>query len=325
MSGCTAFDPVLVTGGSGFVGACVVHELLARGHRVHVLLREHSRLWRLDGALGRLTVHRADLLDANEIRSVIGGVRPGAVLHLAAYGAYESQSDARRILETNILGSYNLLEASAAADVKVFISTGSSSEYGFKPEPMREGDRLEPNSFYAVAKAAQTHLCSLAARRGPMGVAVFRIFSAYGPWEESTRLVPTVLHRARAGLPLQMTSPETAREFVYVAEVVVALLDLPAAARLKGDVINLGTGVETTLREVVETVLVLTGSRSAVRWGAMKARSWDTNRWSADPSLAGRLLGWAPRHNLREGLAKTLAWLEAKGANDAMPSARDAA
>jgi dolichol-phosphate mannosyltransferase len=107
--------------------------------------------------------------------------------------------------------------------------------------------------------------------------------------------------------------------------VVESLLDLQAAARLKGEVINLGTGTQTTLREVVETVLALTDSRSEVRWGAMRARSWDTDRWCADRARAARLLGWAPRHDLREGLAKTLAWMESKGAEDAMPSARDAA
>jgi nucleoside-diphosphate-sugar epimerase len=311
-----AFDPVLVTGGAGFVGACVIRELLARGHAVHALLRTETNPWRLGGVTGRLVRHRADLRDTAEVRSVVRAVKPGAVLHLAAHGAYESQKDARLILQTNVLGTHNLLESSAEAGVKVFVSTGSSSEYGYKSEPMREADRLEPNSIYAVAKAAQTHLCSLAARRGGMGVGVFRLFSAYGPWEEPTRLVPTVLRRARAGLPLEMVSPKTARDFVYVGDVVDALIDLPRVAGLRGEVINLGGGVQTTMRDVVDAVLELTGSRSEVRWGGMKARCWDTDRWCADVSVARRLLGWAPRHTLRQGLSKTLAWLETRGMDD---------
>src|SRR5688500_7874751 len=126
------FDPVLVTGSSGFVGACVVHELVRRGQQVHVLLRGGSRPWRLAGLLPQLTVHRADLTDAAATRAVVRAARPRAVLHLAAYGAYESQADARAILQTNILGTYNLLEASADEGVEVFVNTGSSSEYGFK-------------------------------------------------------------------------------------------------------------------------------------------------------------------------------------------------
>src|SRR4051812_45502555 len=242
-----AFAPILVTGGSGFVGACVVRTLVERGQACHVLLRERSQPWRLAGVLDRVVVHRADLLDSDATRSVLAAVRPGAVLHLAAHGAYENQADAPLILRTNVLGTHHLLEAAAAVGVKVFVNAGSSSEYGFKAEPMREDDRPEPNSFYAVAKAAQTHLCALAARKSPMAVAAFRLFSAYGPWEEPSRLMPTLIRRARAGLPLEMAAPDTARDFVYVEDVVEALLDLPAAARLKGDVINLGTGTETTL------------------------------------------------------------------------------
>ena len=142
-----AFDPVLVTGASGFVGACVVRELVARGREVHILLRRDSQTWRLDDLHDQVIVHRASLIDAEATRAVVLDVRPRAVLHLAAHGAYESQADAPGILQTNILGTYHLLAASAEAGVKVFVNACSSSEYGFKARPMKETDRLEPNSF----------------------------------------------------------------------------------------------------------------------------------------------------------------------------------
>ena len=308
-----AFNPVLVTGASGFVGACVVRALLDRGADVHVILRPASRTWRLDGVRDRLRIHAADLLDAEATEAAVRAARPRTVLHLATHGAYESQADARTILQTNILGTCHLLEASRRAGVGLFVNTGSSSEYGFKSEPMKETDRLEPNSVYAVAKAAQTHLCALAAAPGDMAVVTFRLFSVYGPWEEPTRLVPTVLRRARAGLPLEMAAPEIARDFVYVEDVLAALLDLPRLAGLRGEVINLGTGGETTLGEVVAVVKELLGSPSPVRWGAMRPRHWDTTRWVADPAKARTLLGWEAKHTLRQGLAKTAAWLEHRG------------
>jgi dolichol-phosphate mannosyltransferase len=211
----------------------------------------------------------------------------------------------------NVLGTFHLLEAAKDAGIRAFVSAGSSSEYGIEAEPMRETDRLDPNSLYAVAKAAQAHLCGLAAWRGTggMGVATFRVFSTYGPWEEPSRLIPTLLRRAQANLTLEMVAPDVARDFVYVDDVTDALLDLPRVAGLRGEVINLGTGVETTLREVVAAVLELTGSRSEVVWGAMPPRRWDTDRWVADPSLATRLIGWRADHGLRQGLAKTAAWM----------------
>jgi nucleoside-diphosphate-sugar epimerase len=302
-----------VTGASGFVGACAVHALVERGHTIHVLLRESSSAWRLAPVWPRLHVHRADLTDPFATRRAVEAARPKVILNLATYGAYEKQSDAPAILRTNVLGACHLLEAAAAAGVGLFVHTGSSSEYGFQAHPMRETDRLEPNSVYAVAKAAQTHLCRLAARRTGLAAVVFRLFSVYGPWEEPSRLVPTVLRRARAGLPLEMVAPDVARDFVYVADVLDALLDFPRLPALGGEVINLGSGKQTSLCELVAVVKELLGSRSPVRWGAMAPRQWDTDRWCADRSKAEQLLGWAPRHTLPEGLAATAGWLAARG------------
>ena len=319
------FKRVFVTGGSGFVGACLVRALLERGHDVSVLLRSQSRPWRLSGLTDQLTIYRTDLVDADGVTAALEAARPAAVFHLATHGAYESQADARTILTTNILGTLNLLDASANANVKLFIATGSSSEYGFKSEPMRETDRLDPNSFYSVAKAAQTHLCGLWAKKWPMAVAVFRLFSVYGPWEEPTRLIPTLIRRARAGLPLEMVSPNTARDFVYVDDVLDALVDLRAVSQLRGEILNLGTGVETTLMKVVESVTGLLGSRSEVRWGAMAARHWDSARWCADRTKTTELMGWQPKFSFEAGLARMAAWMQQTGDSYGPDSARRAA
>src|SRR5262249_15435694 len=162
------------------------------------------------------------------------------------------------------------------------------------------------------------------ATRSAMGVAVFRLFSVYGPWEEPSRLMPTLIRRARIGLPLQMVSPRTVRDFVYVADVLDALLNLSAVARLRGEVINLGSRVETSLQEVVNTVLDLLDSRSEVRWGALAARQWDSTRWAADAAKAKALLGWEPRHTLRRGLARMAEWMAATGDYDGIAEGRAA-
>jgi nucleoside-diphosphate-sugar epimerase len=315
----------VVTGAAGFVGAAAVHELVARGLDVHTVVRPGSDPWRLAQVADKAHRHAVDLTDASAVRRVFAAIRPDVVFHLAAHGAYESQADAGRILTTNILGTLHLLDAAVASGVELFVSAGSSSEYGFKAEPMREIDRLDPNSVYAVGKAAQTHLCRLSAQRYPrMAVVTLRLFSVYGPWEEPTRLIPTLIRRASAGLPLEMAAPDIARDFVFVGDVLRALLDLDRLRRASGAVLNLGTGIETTLRAVVEAVQDLCGHRSEVVWGKMPARQWDTNRWVADRSEAARVLGWEPHVEFRTGLARTAEWMAATGENHGINDVRRA-
>lgn len=303
----------LVTGAAGFVGAAVVRALLERGYGVHVLLRNTTKIWRLAGFLDSLVVHRGDLTNPGRVREVVADVRPGVIFHLAAYGGCEAQADARQIFSTNVLGTYNLLEAGLEAGTALFVNTGSSSEYGFRSEAMKESDRLEPNSYYAVAKAAQGHLCTLLARRTPMAIPVLRLFSVYGPWEEPGRLVPTVLQRTLQGLPLDMVGRRVARDFVYIDDVVEALTDVDGLLKVGREVINLGTGTQTTLEQFVGAVREVTGMSSPVRWGGMQARQWDTTSWVADPAKAEQLLNWTASHTLVQGLAKTLAWLKNVG------------
>lgn len=305
--------PIVVSGASGFIGNCVVRRLLDEKRDVHVLLRGSADMWRLAGIRDEIRVYEADVTDVGAVRNALQQIRPTAVLHLAAYGAYESQSDARRILQTNVIGTYNLLEASHAAGTKFFINTGSSSEYGYRSEGMRESDRIEPNSIYAVAKAAQTHLCTFLARNSEMRIVTFRLFSVYGPWEEPTRLVPTLIRRARAGKPLVMVSPETARDFIYVDDVVDALLNFSVLEAMSGQVFNLGTGVQSTLRDVVTAVEEAVGSPLQVQWGSMRARKLDTSCWQADPRKSSGMLGFSARVSLKKGIGKMAAWMREVG------------
>jgi len=307
------FKRVLVTGASGFVANCAVRRLLNENCDVHILLRDEAKMWRLSDIQDRLHIHRANIIDAAAVRSVMQAAAPEVVLHLAAYGAYEAQAEARHILETNILGAYNVLEASIAAKVRLFINTGSSSEYGYRNEAMQESDRVIPNSVYAVAKAAQTHLCGLLAQSGEMAVVTFRLFSVYGPWEEPARLFPTILQRARAGLRLEMVSPDTLRVFIYVEDVLDALLNFDALTRMKGEVFNLGSGRQSTMRDVVAAVQAAVGDRSEVRWGGMKARRWDSTCWQADISKARTELGWEPKISLLDGVQRMAEWIEQAG------------
>jgi nucleoside-diphosphate-sugar epimerase len=294
------------------VGAVLCRRLLRDGGEVHVILKPTTSTWRLDEIRDDLRIHAGDLRDEVETAALVAAARPEVVYHLATHGAYPFQTDADVIIQANILGTWNLLKALSSIDYQVFVNTGSSSEYGFKQYAMRENDLLEPNSYYSVAKCAQTLLCQHVARQENHAITTFRLFSTYGPFEEPSRLVPTLVRRCLAGEDLHLVAADTARDFVYVDDVVDAYLRIDALTRLQGEILNIGTGVQRTVREVVDLVLRHTGSSVRCGWGEMPSRIWDTSTWVADCTKARRLLGWEPATSLSDGLALTVAWARAR-------------
>jgi nucleoside-diphosphate-sugar epimerase len=285
---------MLVTGAGGFVGANLVRRLLGEGRRVTALVRPGADPWRLAGL-------DADVVEADvrERGSVPAGF--DAVFHLAAHGAYSWQDDEAAIRDTNVLGTENVLAAAGGARVVV---AGSSSEYGLKAHPPAEDEPLEPNSAYAAAKAEAT------ARALDHEAVVLRLYSAYGPWEEPNRLVPTLLARGLEGELPPLVSPRVARDFVHVDDVCEAFVLALGAER--GRVYNVGSGRQTSVAEVVEVATRLLALDAEPQWGSMPDRAWDTETWVANPERIRRELGWEARIGLEEGLRRTLEWLRSE-------------
>ena len=298
----------LVTGATGFIGASLVRKLAEMGCEVHALVREGADLWRLRGTEQKVRLHKGDLTAADRLRDLVLSIQPTIVYHLAVHGAYPDQTNADEIIRTDIFGTWNLLKACAEVDYKVFVNTGSSSEYGPKLHAMRETDLPEPSSYYAVAKCAQTLVCQHMARAERRPVNTFRLFSVYGPYEAPSRLIPTVIRRCLEGKDLEMVSPETARDFIYADDVLQAYLQLGQLSLQCGETFNIGTGVQSTVRDVVGAVLRSTGAKVKVHWGSMAARVWDTDTWVADPSKVRRVLKWTPKISLTEGIERTVEW-----------------
>lgn len=303
---------VLLTGASGFVGANLARRLLRDGHEVHLLVRPGHLPWRIQELAGRVRLIQADLEDANGVNAAVRATRPQWVFHLAAHGAYPAQTDVRRIVQTNVLGTIYLVEASLHSELEAFINTGSSSEYGFKTSAPSEEERLEPNSAYAVAKASATLYCRHVARSRRAPLVTLRLYSVYGPYEEPTRLIPTLIREGLAGRLPPLVGADVARDYVFTDDVNDAyLLAAARAAREPGAVYNIGTGFQTPLRDVVETARRVLGVKAEPVWGSMAGRVWDTSVWVADCQKARRELGWQPRCAFEEGFRRTAEWLRA--------------
>ncbi len=300
---------VLVTGGTGFVGASLARRLLADGCEVHLAVRPNYSPWRIEAIRDSLHFHEAALHDAQAVRTMVERARPDWVFHLAVHGAYSWQRDMAEMTRTNFDGIVNLVDACASSGVEALVNAGSSSEYGAKDHAPQESEALEPNSCYAITKAAATHYCRFAAQERDMHLPTLRLYSVFGPYEDPNRLIPALIKAGAAGSLPPLANPAIARDFVYVDDVVEAfILAAKTKTSERGPIYNVGTGVESKLRDVVETARRVMDIRCEPEWGSMPDRAWDTTVWRSDNRKIRERLGWAPAFDFEAGLRRMLEW-----------------
>ena len=300
---------VIITGATGFVGANLARHVLHEGHEVHLLVRRGYAPWRIQAIRDQVRLHEVDLSNLQSLTRVVGSIRPEWVFHLAAYGAYSSQMDVQQMLQTNIIGTANLVQACLETGFEALINTGSSSEYGFKDHAPAETEWLDPNSYYALTKASATLFCRYTAQSKNVPITTLRLSSVYGPYEEPTRLMPTlILKGLRRELP-PLVNHDIARDYVYVKDVNRAYL---LAASIKeqelGAVYNVGTGIQTTLRQVVDVARRILDIGVEPKWGSMEDRSWDTDTWVSNSRHIQKVLGWRPQYDFEAGFREMVTW-----------------
>ncbi len=300
---------VLITGGTGFVGANLARRLIRDSHAVHLLVRQEYASWRIAAIQPDVHLHIADLSDVEALTHVVGQIRPEWVFHLAAHGAYSSQTSLHRIMQTNVIGTINLVEACLACGFEAFVNTGSSSEYGFKDHAPSESEWLEPNSHYAVAKASATIFCRYTAQHRHVHMPTLRLYSVYGPYEEPMRLMPTLIQRGFSGELPPLVNPDIGRDYVYTEDVNEAYIRAATEpGQEAGAVYNVGTGIQTSLREVVDLARETLRIPAKPVWGSMPDRHWDTNVWVANNERIRTALGWQPHYSFAEGFAAMVEW-----------------
>jgi UDP-glucose 4-epimerase len=297
----------LVTGGAGFIGTALVNRMVRDGHDVRVL--DDLSAGDPTGLSPEAHFTRGDVRDRPKLWTLLQGV--DCVFHLAArVSVPESVLYPREYNDVNVGGSVSLTEAIRDTGVKRVIFASSATVYGAQPvHPVAETAWPHPVAPYAVSKlAAEFYFFALGELYGIEAVAL-RIFNAYGPAQRvppaHAPVVPLFARHVMNGTSLVVHgSGEQTRDYVHVDDVVEALLSAATAPRVSGQIINIGSGVETSIGTLIATLGRVTGRRPDVILNPQL--SGGIPRLVADLTLAHRLLGYQPQVALVEGLERLL-------------------
>jgi nucleoside-diphosphate-sugar epimerase len=301
----------VLTGGTGFVGANLARRLLREGHEVHLLVRPEHNPWRIKEIAHSVHLHEWNGMDMPGIVRTLDTIQPHWIFHLAAHGAYSWQNDFAQIVQTNVSGTACLVEAALQVGFEAFVNTGSSSEYGFKDHAPSEEEPVEPNSHYAVTKASATLYCRFSAQKNKVRIPTLRLYSVYGAYEDPNRLIPAIISNGLLGKWPPLVNPKISRDYVYIDDVCDAyLLAATTEHTDHGAIYNVGTGVQTSLAQVVETARWVMKIEAEPQWGSMPDRKWDTDIWVANSQKIQRELGWKPRYSFEAGLRESLSYYQ---------------
>jgi nucleoside-diphosphate-sugar epimerase/glycosyltransferase involved in cell wall biosynthesis len=301
--------PILVLGASGFLGASLLRTLLAHRDDVRGTVF-HTPAWRLDGVPSRNTIV-VDLLVDSSRNELFLHLKPRTIFNCVGYGGYSFESDSGLIYETNFNLTAKVLKGLDGLSISCYVHSGSSSEYGDAAAGPKEDDLPQPNSDYAVSKVSCANLLRFHGKKRSLPCVNLRMFSVYGPREDASRLIPTLVSSGLAGHFPPFVDSAVSRDFVYVDDVCEAYIDaaLNLRAPFFGDSFNIGSGHKTTIADVAGAAAELFSIPGQPIYGGMERRNWDIVDWFSDQKKTAQVLGWKARTDFPEGLRRTADWV----------------
>ena len=322
-------ETVLVTGAGGFIGSHLVERLVADGAAVRAFCRYTSatalgNLRELSpDALAEVDLRFGDLRDGNVMRAAVEGV--DVVYHLAALISVPfSQVAPQEVVESNVLGTLNVLTAAREAGTQRVVHMSSSEVYGTAQyTPIDEAHPLHPQSPYAASKVGADKLAETFNLSFDLPVVIARPFNTYGPRQSQRAVIGTIVAQALPGGPLSIGATTPTRDFVYVGDTVEALLQLGSSRSHSGETFNISTGIDVSVAAVVDLVGELVGRKLEVRTDETRLRPERSEVFQLLGSSAKlrAAYGWEPRMSFRDGIRAVIEWMESRSTVDVEPRA----
>ena len=308
---------ILVTGAGGFIGSHLVEKLVHLGARVRAFVRYNSR-----GDPGLLTMLPSDILarldiiagDLRDLPAVLSASQDIEIIfHLGALIAIPySYKHPTEVVETNVLGTLNVLLASRENRVARVIHTSTSEVYGSALRvPIDETHPVQGQSPYSASKIGADKLAESFYCAYDLPVVTLRPFNTYGPRQSARAVIPTIITQALNQTKIHLGNLNSYRDFTYVSDTINGFLLAAQTDNIEGKTINLGVGNEINIKDLADEIISILGKRIeiAVDSDRLRPEKSEVTRLISDNRLAKELLNWTPQVSLHEGLTYTIEWI----------------
>ncbi len=278
---------ILITWGNWFIWANLVRKLVELWYtNVFLILRETSNLWRINDVINKIHIKYWTLTDKNSVEQIINEVKPEVIYHLAAAWAYIWRDGkwVNDLFTTNILWTINLLNACKEIWFENFVNTWSSSEYWIKDHPINENELLEPNNEYWISKASATMYCSYIWKKFQLPIYTFRIFSAFWPYEDKSRLIPSLMLKYINNESPNLSNPNSVRDYIFVDDIINYYLNIDQINWNFWEIFNLANWKQHTIWEMVDMVKKIANSNKEPNYGTTSIKQDEPKIWEANMS-----------------------------------------
>ncbi|MGB5107879.1 MAG: SDR family NAD(P)-dependent oxidoreductase [Candidatus Zixiibacteriota bacterium] len=314
---------VLVTGAAGFIGSHLVEQLVAKGAHVRAFIRYNSRSDRgwidtfPESLTARLEIVAGDIKDSDAVRNAVKGC--DAVFHLAALiGIPYSYVHPRNYVETNIVGTTNVLTAALDHGVKRVVHISTSEVYGTAQYvPIDEKHPKVGQSPYSASKISADMLAESFHRSFNLPVVIIRPFNTYGPRQSQRAVIPTIISQLMAGSELSIGATAPTRDFTFVTDTAAGMICSAEIDEAIGMTINLGVGQEISVGDLASLIAKQMNVKFSLKQDANRLRpeNSEVERLLSNNGLAQSVLEWKPEIDLETGVARTIAWFRDNPAN----------
>lgn len=300
---------ILMTGASGFIASHLTRRLYNEGANITILTLYNDKInnIRLTDIWDNINVIEADIRNIDSLRP-LRKLDFDIVYHFAAYNHVgDSFRHVSHSFDVNGKGTANLLDACERA--KKFIYISSSEIYGYQKEvPFKEDFNPRPLSPYAIGKYAGELYCRMKLHINNAPIVILRPFNAFGPYQSTRAIIPETIINCLLGKEVKTTKGKQTREYNFISNLVDAFVLAGKNKNAVGKIINIGSGKDISIKDLVSLTHKLTASKSKLKIGSLKYRPTETWKMVSDNSRAKEILCWEPRISFEEGLKLTIDW-----------------